>query len=508
MLRSTVLSRLSNFASLRLGVAVLAFGLLALPACGKKGEGTENPDGAGGKTADQVKADIAKAKKEAKVSQLVDLANKDLANGRYKAAAKLADEALAENPNNADAYAILGASRWRAGDFAGSNEAFRKAIDLDAKNYGAVLGLARNLQAEGKHLEAAALQEPVLKDDPEQLDPRLIKLWSYYAVCDAENAIKTMDEIFPRMGKDDALLPLVQAYAAFMRPFEGKGPLCGVEGDKGNSSLELDLTYGLKHAGATIGKDFAPVVFLETREEAVIDTALAKKLGLKELAKYKPPGADQEVPIVLIPEVKFGKLSIVNIPATIQPLDVYADATGGETPGVILGRQALQGLGALTFDFPNHTLEVTKAAPTGPAEGEVALPMLMLSMHVTHAPVVQVSIDGSDHSFFAYLGFTYGSGLSVTRKHYLKSGHLPGQITPPDDPEAGLKMVYVRSYQLGDKKMPGTSGLVLVNEPADPTLDIFLKMVAFEVGGHINLNLMQTWRVTFAFGDGKVYIKP
>lgn len=509
MLRSTVLSRLSSFASRRLPAVTLALGLLALPACGKKGEGSANPDEAGGgKTAEQVKADIQKAKREAKVSQLVDLANKDLANGRYKAAATLADQALAENPNNADAFAILGASRWRAGDFEGSNEAFRKAIEIDPKNYGAALGLARNLQAEGKHVEAAALQDKVLADDPEQLDPRLIKLWSYYAICDADNAIKTLDEIFPRMGKDDALLPLIQAYAAFMRPFEGKGPLCGVEGDAGTSSLELDLNYGLKHAGATVGKEFAPVVFLETREEAVIDAKLAKSLGLKELAKYKPPGADQEVAIVLIPKIEFGKLALVNIPATIQPLDAYAEATGGETPGVILGRQALQGLGTVTFDFPAHSLELAKAAPTAPAEGEVELPMLMLSMHVTHAPVVPVSIDGSAHRFYAYLGFTYGSGLSVTRKHYLKSGHLPGQINPPDDPDAGLKMVYIRSYELGGKKMPGTSGLVLVNEPADPTLDLFLRNVAFEVGGHINLNLMQTWRVTFALGNGKVYIKP
>lgn len=508
MQRSTALSRFSTLASRRLGAVTLALGLLALPACEKKGEGSKNPDEAGGKTAEQVKADIEKAKREAKVSQLVVLANEDLANGRYKAAAKLADEALAENPNNADAYAILGASRWRAGDFKGSNEAFRKSLELEPKNFGAVLGLARNLQAEGKHLEAAALQDKLLADEPEQLDPRLAKLWSYYAVCDADNAIKTMDEIFPRMAKDDSLLPLVQAYAAFMRPFEGKGPLCKVEGDAGSTSLDYELNYGLKHAGATIGKEFAPVVFVETREEAVIDATLAKKLGIKELAKYKPPGADQEVPIALIPEVKFGNLTISNIPATIQPLDAYAEATGGDTPGVLLGRQAMQGIGTITYDFPARTLELAKAAPKGPAEGEVELPMLMLSMHVTHLPVVPLRIEGSEHSFYAVLGFTYGAGLSVTRKHYLKSGHLPGQIDPPDDPDAGLKMVYVPSYTLGDKAMPGTSGLVLVNEPADPTLDMFLRSVAFEIGGHINLNLMQTWRVTFALGDGKVYIKP
>ncbi len=503
MLHSAVLPRLSTLVARRLPIAALALTLLA---CGKKeGEETTNPEGAA--SAAQVQAEIAKAKQEAKASELIVLANKDLANGRYIAAAKLADEAIEENPDNADAYAVLGASRWRAGDFEGSNDAYRQALELDEKNYGAALGLARNLQTAGKHLEAAALQDTLLADDPEQLDPRLTKLWSYYTVCDADAAIKTLDEIFPRMGKSDPLLPLIQAYAAFMRPFEGKADLCTVKGDEGSSNLELNLTYGLKYAGATIGKEYAPVVFLETREEAVIDAALAKKLGLKELAKYKPPGAEAEVPIVLIPEIKFGKISLVNVPATIQPLEAYAEATGGDIPGVILGRQALQGLGTVTFDFPAHTLQLAKAAPKGPAEGEVELPMLMLSMHVAHAPVIPVSIDGSEHRFYAYLGFTYGSGLSITKKHYLKSGHLPRQIDPPDDPDAGLKMVYLDGFQIGDKEMLGTSGLVLVNEPADPTLDLFLRNTGFEVGGHINLNMMQTWRISFAFGEGKVFIK-
>lgn len=506
MLRSAVQPRFSILASRRLPVAALALALLALPACGKKGEGTASPDG--GMSAEDVKADIAKAKQEAKVSELIQLANKDLANGRYVSAAKLADEAIAENPDNADAYAVLGASRWRAGDFDGSNDAYRQALELDEKNYGAAVGLARNLQTGGKHLEAAALQDKLLAEDPEQLDPRLTKLWSYYTVCDADAAIKTLDEIFPRMGKDDSLLPLVQAYAAFMRPFEGKADLCTVKGDKGSSNLELNLTYGLKYAGATVGKEYAPVVFLETREEAVIDTNLAKTLGLKELAKYKPPGAEAEVSIVLIPEIKFGKISLVNVPATIQPLDAYSEATGGEAPGVILGRQALQGLGTLTFDFPAHTLEMAKAAPSGPGAGEAELPMLMLSMHVLHAPVIPVSIDGSDHRFYAYLGGTYGSGLSVIRKHYLKSSHLPREVEPPDDPEAGLKMVFLDQVRVGDQELVGTSGLVLVNEPADPTLDLFLRNTGFEVGGYINSTIMQTWRITFSFGEGKVFIKP
>ena len=509
MRRSTVLSRIPSFIAPRVANVGLALVMMGTMACGKKGKGTENPDeGGGAASTAEVEAAVAKAKQAAKVSELVRLANEDLFKGRYISAAKRADEALEENPENADAYAILGAARWRAGDYDGSTEAYERALEIDDKNFGAVVGMANNLQTVGKHMEAVELQKVLLEDDKEQLDPRLAMLWSYYAVCDADNAVKTTDEIFPRMGKDEPLLPLIQAYAAFMRPFEGKGPLCTVEGDKGTSSLDLNVGYGLKYSGAVIGGEFAPAMFMEIREEAVIDVNMAKTLGLEELAKYKPPGSEEEVPLVLIPEVKFGDLSIKNIPATVQPLDAYSDALGGETPGVILGRQAMQAVGAIVFDFPAQSIELTKAAPEGPADGEVELPMLMLSMHVAHAPIIPIGIDGSDHRFYVYLGHTYGSGLSVTKKHYLKSGHLPRDVEPPDDPQAGLKMVYVDSFTIGDQTLPGTSGLVLVNEPPDPSLDMFLRNTAFEVGGHINLNMLRTWKVSYALNSGKVYIKP
>jgi tetratricopeptide (TPR) repeat protein len=511
MLRSTVLSRLSNLASRRLPASTLAFGLavslLALPACGKK-KGEETAAPGEGKSADQVKADIAKAKQAAKVSELIVLANKDLNNGRHKAAAKLAEDALAENPNNADAYTVLGASRWRAGDFEGSTEALRKALELDPKNFGAALSLARNLQTVGKHLEAAQLQDKILADEPDQLDPWLVKLWSYYALCDADNAVKTIDKISPLMGKTDALLPLVQFYAAYMRPFEGKGPLCAIKGDKGGSNLDFELAYGLKYAGATLGKEFAQVIFMELREESAIDPKLVKTLGLKELGKYKVGGTDDEVGLVLIPEIKFGELSITNVPASVLPLDAYADSMGGEAPGVILGRQAMHAFGAITFDFPAHTLELAKAAPKGPAEGEVELPMLMVSIHLEIAPLVPLRIDGSDHRFFAFFGNTFASGLAVSKKDFLKSGHLPREVAAPEDPEAGLKMVYLDGFSLGDKDLLGTSGVVLVNDPPDPVAEKYLRAAAFEIGGHINLNLLHTWRATYALGEGKVYIKP
>jgi tetratricopeptide (TPR) repeat protein len=486
-----------------LALATLAL-LAAAPAC-KKDKESDAPGG-GGASKEDVAAAVKDAQQKAKVAGLIDLANKDLGNGRYVSAAKRADEALAENPDNADAYAVLGAARWRAGDFEASTAAYRKALELDGKNYGAALGLARNLQAMGQHTEAIELQNKLLGEDKDQIDPRLAKLWSHYALCDAKAVIAVTDEIFQKMPADDPLLPLVQSYAAFFRAFENKADLCTVEGEKGGSNLDVNLQVGVKTAGATIGGDFRQVILLETLEESIIDPATVKKLKLKEAGKYKPPGAPEEVPLVLVPEVKFGKIAVKNVPAIVQPLGDYEPMLG-EVPGIVLGRQALQGFGTITFDFPNATLDLAKAPPAKAPEGAAEAPLVLLSMHVRLAPAIPISIDGSDHEFFAYLGGLYQSGVTVTKKHYFKSGKLPRDVDPPDDPSLGLKMVLVEEVEVGEKKLPGAGGLVLVNEPADATLAQWLENTGFELGGFVNLALMKTWKVTFALGQGKVYIQ-
>ncbi|MEM6995974.1 MAG: hypothetical protein AAF721_36035, partial [Myxococcota bacterium] len=95
----------------------------------------------------------------------------------------------------------------------------------------------------------------------------------------------------------------------------------------------------------------------------------------------------------------------------------------------------------------------------------------------------------------------------VTKKHYLKSGYLPRDIDPPDDATQGLKMVYVDGFKVGETSFAGSGGLVLVNEPPDPTIRQFLENAAFEIGGFINVNLMKTWKITYALSSGKVFIQ-
>ena len=485
----------------RFGAIAVALALAAVPAC-KKGKGSKSPGGKGA-SKEQVEAAVAKAKEQAEVSAIVKIANKDLASGRWVSAKRRADEALEKNPDSADAYTVLGAALWRAGDFVGSTKAYRTALEKDEGNFGAIIGLARNLQASGRNAEAAELQDRLLKDDKEQVDPLITKLYSYYATADADKAIPVIDEIFRLLPADDPQQEIVAARAAYLRAIAGKGKICEVTGKTGKSDANVDRGIGLKYTGAEVGGDFTRVIFFEMREESVIDTALVKKLKLKEVGKYKPVGSEDEVKIVLVPEIKFGDLSLKNIPAIVQPLEAYEQAMG-ERPGIMLGRQALSAVGAITFDFPTRTLTLEKDVPASPPDGSAELPFIILF----NAPAIPISINGSDHTFFVYLGGIFKSGVAIAKKHYFKSGKLPRDVENPEDKDAGLKMVYLDSLKVGDKEVGGVGALVLVNDPPDGNLSTLLDLTAFELGGYLNLALLENWKITYALSSGKVFVDP
>lgn len=487
-----------SFSTRVLALVVLT---LAAPAC-KKAE-TSAPGEKKGLTVEAAEAKRKDDQEKAKAKTLVGLANADLAKGRWFSARARATEALAAQPNDADAFAVLGAANWRAGDYAASTKAFKEALELDPKNFGAVVGLGRNYQAAGDHKSAIELQDKLLAADPKQFDPLVTKLWSYYALADADNAVKTLDAIFANLETNDPLRPLLLAYASFVRPLEGKGELIKVTGTKGSSDLQIDAAQGIKHAGGLVGGEFTRVVFFELREEARIHKALAAQLKLKELGKITPIGGT-ETSVVLIPEVKFGELTLTNVPAIIDDLTPY---TVGEVPGLVLGRQVMNKIGAITFDFPNASLELLAAAPTAPPAGAAEAPLLLIDMHILLVPATTLSIDGSDFKFYAWLGGSYGASLAIARKEYLKSGHLPRELEQLDDPTNGLKMVYLDRVKVGDTPIKGgVGGLVLANTPPDAGLAQIVQGSSFELGGYINFPLLKTMKVTYALGQGKVYL--
>jgi tetratricopeptide (TPR) repeat protein len=487
-----------SFSTRVLALVVLT---LAAPAC-KKAD-TSAPGGKKGLTPEEADKQRDEKLKLAKAKSLVGMANEDLAKGRWFSARERANRALEVEPNDADAFTVLGAANWRAGDFTASTKAFKEALELDATNFGAVVGLGRNLQAAGDHKTAIELQDKILASDPKQFDPLVTKLWSYYALADADNAVKTLDALFANIETDNPMRPLLLANAAFMRPLEGKGELIKIAGAKGTSDLQVDAAQGIKHSGGLVGGEFTRVVFFELREEARIHKALADQLKLKPLGKITPIGG-AETSVVLVPEVKFGDLTLTNVPAIVDDLTPYSV---GEVPGLVLGRQVMNKLGAITFDFPNASLELAAAAPTAAPAGAVEAPLLLIDMHILLVPATTLSIDGSDFKFYAWLGGSYGASLAIARKEYLKSGHLPRELEQLDDPTNGLKMVYVDNIKVGGTPIKGgVGGLVLANTPPDAGLSQIVEGSSFELGGYINFPLLKTMKVTYALSQGKVYL--
>lgn len=504
--------------------------LATLPACaGSNEDGTKAPKG---KSQAQVDAERAEAMEAAKAQGLLDLANEELGNGRYMSAIRRAEEALAADEKNADAHAIIGAAKWRAGDVEASTAAFEKALEIDPKNFGAAQGLGRNLQAMGDHARALELQDALIATEsegfkegpcnedgtcdegvcnaekickpPMQVAPRLVKLWSQYLLLDMKAANQTVDEIFLGVGADEGSLGLVNAYAEIIRPLSDKGPFAELEGKKGSTDLALDATQGVKHISSVVKGQYARAVVLELQDESRINPEFAETLGLKPVAEVTPPGSDEKVGLVLIPEIEIKGVKIKNVPALVQDLSAY-EGSVGEMPGIVIGRQVLQKFGAVEFDFPAGVANFHVDAPDAPA-GANELPLLMLDLHVLHVPATKMSIDGSGHTFWAWVGGVYGSAVALTKKAYLKSQHRPSEVDPPDDPNQGLKMVYIDQFTLGEQQRPGGGALVLTNTPPDQGLGNVVEGTAFELGGYVNVARMKNWKLYYLFPQGKIWI--
>ena len=496
-------------------------------ACAGNAPETDAP---AGKTQEEVQAEREKVKQAAKVEGLIALANQDLERGRYVSALGRADEALADNPNNADAYVVKGAALWRGPS---RRRPPTEAIELDGKNFAAIIGLGRNLQAAGQHARALELLVQLIATEsegftvkpcvdgaceqgvcdggtnmckaPMEAAPRLVKLWSQYLLLDVPGAIQTADDIQLSVGTDEMTNDLVGRYRAFVNALEGREDLMALEGTVGTSDLAVDAAGAIKHMSAIVGEEYARTVVLELQDECRIDANLVATLGLEAVAQVKPVGGDTETAVVVIPEVKIGDLTVKNVPALVQDLSSF-EGSLGEVPGLVIGRQFLQRFGSVDFDFPGGEVAFNVEA-SAPAEGAQVLPLVMLDLHVLHIPAIPVSIDGSEHAFWAWLGGNYGSMLAMTAKAYLKSSHRPTDIDPPDDEEQGLKMVYVDALKVGDTSVPGGGGLVFTNNPGEPTLAKVTEVTGFELGGYLNVSRLRNWKLSYRLPEGKVAVQ-
>jgi hypothetical protein len=218
---------------------------------------------------------------------------------------------------------------------------------------------------------------------------------------------------------------------------------------------------------------------------------------------------DEPVDVVLVPEVDLQGMKIKNIPAIVQDLSFYESGMN-EIPSIVLGHQVLHRIGTMVADFPGGKLTVTKAAPSAAPAGATELPLVMLDQWYIHVPVTKVAIDGSDFQFWAWVGGIHPSAVATTAKTYLKSNHLPRDIENPEDPDTGRKMVFVDKVAFGAATVTGIGGLVFLDQPGDFGLDGVRDsngLVGFEIGGYVNVALLKQLEVTYAFSQGKLWVR-
>jgi tetratricopeptide (TPR) repeat protein len=520
--------------------STLLIGLLALGStsgligCKKKGDDTNTP---GGKSKEDVEAEKEKAKEAAKINTLIVQANEALGAGRYVTARKIAEEALAENPDNADAHVVLGAAEWRAGDFDASTASLRRALELDPKNFGGGIALSRNLRAASQYQEALAVLEPVIAAEgdgfqgkscetledceaiagwcdttakvckpPVLVDSRAGQLWTYYMLLDTEKGPAVADEVF-LSGADaaDVTNDAIRGYADYLRAFAGKGELVAIEGESGSSDLGLDIYTGLVHSFAVVGGEPSRALLSPLQIESRIDRDLFTALKLESLGKVTLLNLG-EYEVTLIPSIEFNGITIKNVPALIDDLAVFSNGLPDKA-GVILGHQALSKLGSVVADHPAKSLTITKAAPTTPPAGAAERPLIMLDQWSLHIPATPISVDGSEHEFWAWIGYANPSAITLTEKTYLKSGHLPRDVANPEDVEFGRKMVFVDQVAFGPVTVPGMGALVFLEQPGEPQLAMVRGFSGFELGGFVNVALLEKLKVTWLYGQGKMWVE-
>lgn len=532
--RSVFSPRSSSSLTVGLGLGLLLTSPALMVGCAKTEDGTKVP---AGKTKEQIEDEQRKAAAAAKVNELITLANEDLRSGRYMSALERGEEALEANPENSDAYLVIGAAKWRAGDYAASTEALRKAVELNPKSYGATVALARNLRAAGALQESLDILAPAIaaeNDDfqakpcealedcedvagwcdtqakvckaPVGLDSRIGQLWAHYLAVDVDAGPAVADEVFLSSAADGVAAEAIRGYADYLRAFQGKGELIAIEGDTGTSDLDIHQWTGLKFSFAVVGGEPSTAMLSELQIESHVDAELVASLGLESLGKVKLFNLG-EYDVVLVPEVEFKGMKIKNVPAVVDDLNAFAGANLPDKPGIVLGHQVLHRLGSVVADFPASSLTLTKAAPEAAPAGAAELPLLFLDQWYIHVPITPVRIDGSEHDIWAWLGGIHPSAVSTTSKAYLKSDHLPRDIENPEDVEGGRKMVFVDTVNFGDASVSGVGGLVYLDEPGEPGLAGVRASAGFELGGYVNLPLMKQLKVTYMPNQGKVWVE-
>lgn len=123
------------------------------------------------------------------------LAQARIARGDYVGAQELADKAKKLNDNNPLADQIQGAISIGKNDTEGALNAFKRAHDAAPNDAQPIVAIVKTYMRAGKNKEAVAFIDTVLKDNPNNIEAKLIKGQIYMASGELQSAQQLFSEI-------------------------------------------------------------------------------------------------------------------------------------------------------------------------------------------------------------------------------------------------------------------------------------------------------------------------
>jgi len=128
---------------------------------------------------------------KAKLSDPVTFADADAAYQakHYSEAAKLFERYTEQRPNNAWGHFMLGLSAWKGGDLARAEDAFEKALSIDANHVKSLVNLSRVLIAQDRIDEALVTLTHAGDIDPDSTDVQRLLGRAYHAQGNTDEAV-------------------------------------------------------------------------------------------------------------------------------------------------------------------------------------------------------------------------------------------------------------------------------------------------------------------------------
>ena len=409
-------------------------------------------------------------------------------------------------PNNARAFAVLGATLLISGSFKDARRCFDKALSINRKDDLAFAGLGmldfyeNQIDNSLVFLEEAAYRDPDEPDYQFALGQVSARAEHYKESADA---YKRFLAIAPELDSDRRLR--IKGLIQFLDFLGQKTALYSTDGSD-QASLPFSLVGNRPVIKIQLNGDDRPLNFvLDTGSGiSVISDTLAKRLKIKEITHggyAKGIGGDGRFEIVygFVRQVALGDVKIKNVPVYIRHFHTVSEDIDGYI-GLSLISKFLTTIdyGNLTFDLAKRS---TNELPS--AENDVSLPLRLTSSGFLSG---EVKLEGLNDTF----NFIVDTGASVS---------------VISDEIAGLDEVsrYIRTEKM---RVIGSAGVTedvpsftLPRITFGPNSCERVNAIALDLGmineasgfqqaGILGGNFLRNYRLTFDFKNSKVIFVP